>query len=228
MGGSVGGFVEDVTGINMGNHSATDKALAGQRDAASQSNATQLQMYNQMRDDLGAYRDAGGTALSSLSDGSFMNNWQADPGYQFRLNEGLKALQNSAAAKGNLNSGATMKDLLRYGQDYGSQEYGNIYNREYNRLSNLVNLGQNSAAQTGAAGQGYANAYGNTVTGMANAAGAAGIAQARQLGDFVQSNGNLAVGMLMGGGKPAQGGGMSSGNTTGGSINGPAQRMNFY
>lgn len=46
-----------------------------------------------------------------------------DPSYQFRLNEGLKALERSAAAKGILRTGNTLQDLMRYGQDYASQEY---------------------------------------------------------------------------------------------------------
>lgn len=54
---------------------------------------------------------------------------QNDPGYQFRLNEGLKALQASAAARGVLNSGGTLKGIEDYGQNYASQEYGNVFNR---------------------------------------------------------------------------------------------------
>ena len=46
-----------------------------------------------------------------------------DPSYQFRLNEGMKALERSAAAKGTLRTGNTLQDLMRYGQDYASQEY---------------------------------------------------------------------------------------------------------
>lgn len=53
----------------------------------------------------------------------------ADPGYQFRLEQGLGAIQNSAAAKGILNSGGTLKDLQNYGQNLASQEYGNVFNR---------------------------------------------------------------------------------------------------
>jgi len=52
-----------------------------------------------------------------------------DPGYQFRLNEGQRALQNSGAARGTLRSGAMMSDLLNYGQQAASQEYQNVYNR---------------------------------------------------------------------------------------------------
>lgn len=52
------------------------------------------------------------------------------PGFQFRLGEGLKALQRSAAAKGTLLTGGTMKGLMDFGQDLASEEYGNVYNRK--------------------------------------------------------------------------------------------------
>lgn len=52
-----------------------------------------------------------------------------DPSFQFRMDQGRKALESSAAGKGILRSGDTMKDLLAYGQNFASQEYGNIYNR---------------------------------------------------------------------------------------------------
>ena len=54
---------------------------------------------------------------------------QATPGYEFRLSEGQRALQNAAAAKGMLRTGNTWKDLLRYGQDYATSEYDKVYGR---------------------------------------------------------------------------------------------------
>lgn len=59
---------------------------------------------------------------------------QADPGYQIRLQEGLKGVQTSAAAKGTLLSGGTLKGLERFGQDFASNEYSNLYNRQFNNL----------------------------------------------------------------------------------------------
>lgn len=55
----------------------------------------------------------------------------ADPGYQFRLGEGRRNLEAGAAARGVLNSGGTLKDLLNYGQQAASQEYQNVFNRAY-------------------------------------------------------------------------------------------------
>jgi hypothetical protein len=87
----------------------------------------------------------------------------------------MKALQNSAAARGTLLTGGTAKDLQSFGQDYASNEYGNVYGRalgeftnrynifkqnqndQYNRLASLAGLGQTSAGQLTNAGQGFAN-----------------------------------------------------------------------
>lgn len=95
------------------------------------------------------------------------------PGYEFRLGEGQKALERSAAARGGLFGGATGKALTRYGQDYGSNEYGN-------RLAQLSSLsGQGQAAASGMAGLGtqYAGNVSNLLTNQGNAGAAASIAQ---------------------------------------------------
>lgn len=109
-------------------------------------------------------------------------NMLADPGYAFRLAEGQKALERSAAARGGLISGGALKAAERYGQDYASQEYQNAYNRAlteynaavqreqtgYNRLSGLAGIGQQTAQQLGQAGQ----QYGQSAAGLASATGA--------------------------------------------------------
>jgi hypothetical protein len=82
---------------------------------------------------------------------------QMDPGYQFRLSEGMKALERSAAARGGLMSGATGKALQRYGQDLGSQEFG----AAYNRLASLANVGPQAAGVMSNLGQNYATNVGN-------------------------------------------------------------------
>jgi hypothetical protein len=64
---------------------------------------------------------------------SLDGKWETDPGYLFRLSEGQKVLENSAAARGGLLSGQTGKALQQYGQNFASNEFGNIYDR-YTRL----------------------------------------------------------------------------------------------
>ncbi len=79
-----------------------------------------------------------------------MEKFQQDPGYAFRLSEGLKALDRTAAARGGLISGSAMKGAMRYGQDMASQEYQNAFNRyNANRTFNSNLFNANRAYQTG-------------------------------------------------------------------------------
>jgi hypothetical protein len=97
-----------------------------------------------------------------------MKQFQADPGYAFRLGEGQKALERSAAARGGLISGGALKAATRYGQDMGSQEYQNAFNRygtERERmlgpLQSLAGVGQSTSNYLGNAGQSYGTSAGN-------------------------------------------------------------------
>ena len=91
---------------------------------------------------------------------------QQDPGYQFRLTEGQKALERSGAARGVTNTGGNMKDILDYGQNAASQEYGNVYNRSLqNYNTNEQNRFNTYAMNYGNA----ANAYGTNEANRARA-----------------------------------------------------------
>lgn len=182
---AIGGIGGAMIGANAAN-SAADKQAA----ATQQANQLQQQMFEEQRQDQAPWRQAGAQALSQLQDPSFNQtfsgvNLQNDPGYQFRMQEGQRALQRSAAARGGLNSGAFAKALTQYGQDYASNEYNNAYNRftndqtnRFNRLSSIAGLGQNANAQLGTLGANYAGQVGNNLTGLAGVQGAAGVASA--------------------------------------------------
>ena len=169
---------------------------AGATDRAT---ALQQSQYDQTRADLAPYRAAGTNALAQLTAGtapggqftkSFgMSDFEQDPGYGFRMSEGLKALDRSAAARGGLLSGATLKGAQRYGQDLGSQEYQNAFNRYQTNRSNLLNplqslagIGQTSTNQGISAGQNYATNVGNLGMNAAGTQANAGLtaAQANQ------------------------------------------------
>jgi hypothetical protein len=113
-----------------------------------------------------------------------MSDFQQDPGYAFRLSEGQKALDRSAAARGGLISGGAMKAATRFGQDMGSQEYQNAFNRyQTNRsnqlqpLGNLMASGQSAASNQGSAAGQYGTNAGNLMMqgGQAMAAGQLGM-----------------------------------------------------
>lgn len=126
-----------------------------------------------------------------------MDQFTADPGYAFRLSEGQKALERSAAARGGLISGGALKAATRYGQDMGSQEYTNAFNRyqaerqaRLGPLQSLTGVGQTTAQQLGSAGQTNAANIGNYGMQGANAAaeGYMGAANARASGYMGMSN----------------------------------------
>lgn len=125
--------------------------------------------------------------------GSLMQTFDAskmydDPGYQFRLNEGMKGLENSAVARGGLLSGAAMKAIQKYGQEYASGEYQNAFNRfnanqtnQYNRLAGLVNSGMGATNQIGNAAAQYGQNVANTNAALGNAQAAGAIGQANAI-----------------------------------------------
>lgn len=94
------------------------------------------------------------------------DQWRKTPGYQFGLQEGNRSIEASAAARGGLNSGATLKALQRYGTDYadqqGYQPYMNslagLFGGAQQAVGNIGNAGSSYGAQAGQAGQNAANA----------------------------------------------------------------------
>jgi len=142
-----------------------------------------LSAQNKLLDYMGLTPGAGGKYTKDFS----MADFQQDPGYAFRMSEGLKALDRTAASRGGMLSGAALRGATRYGQDMASQEYTNAFNRyqtnranQLNPLQSLMGAGQTAAGQVGLAGQNYANQAGNAYmnAGNARASGYVGSANA--------------------------------------------------
>ena len=145
-----------------------------------------------------------------------MKDFEADPGYAFRLKEGMKGLQNSAAARGLLSSGSTLKGITDYGQNAASQEYGNAYQRYQTNRANQLNpltgilgmgqtatnnvsnaagaMGQNLGQAAAATGAANASSYINTGNALTNALGT---------GTGAYMNYNMMNRMFPGGASPA-------------------------
>lgn len=193
---------------------ASNRAARAQERAADEASDLQWDMFQQNREDMAPWREAGVGALGRLSegigaDGEFMrdfsmDDFEADPGYQFRIDEGMRALRNSAAARGMLRSGQTLKAITRYGQEAGSQEYMNAFNRyraqvgeRYNRLAGVSGTGQAATSEIGRQGANTAaNMAANTMAaGNARASGYMGIANAAAngLGQFANFYQNQAI-----------------------------------
>lgn len=185
--------------------SAAKKAANTQAQASRDATAAQQRMFeeqkalqepfrqggltaqNQILQLLGIGGDANAPGYGSLAKSFGTDQFQQDPGYAFRQSEGMKALERSAAARGGLLSGGTMKGIQRFGQDLASQEYQNAFNRyqveraaRLNPLQSLMGSGQSSAnVLTGAAGQMGQNEATNLMNaGQARASGYVGSANA--------------------------------------------------
>jgi hypothetical protein len=226
-------WIGAVVGL-VGNAILSDSSKSSankQSDAAKYAADMQWKMYDQNRTDQTPYREAGYGALSQLQQllglggdpkaanyGSLTRqftgaNLQNDPGYQFGLNQGRDALQSSAAARGGLYSGATMKALERYGQDYGGTKFNEAFNRNqayqdslFNRLSGISGTGQVATQQVGQAGMNAATNAGNFGIQGANAQAAGQMYGANNLSNGFNQLAAWASNRNWGGGSSGGGG----------------------
>jgi hypothetical protein len=198
--------------------SGAKRAARAQERAAQSAEATQREMFDRQLQLQEPFRQAGMTAqdqimqllgiggdasapgYGSLARPFGQQDFEADPGYAFRQAEGMKALERSASARGNLLSGGTMKGIQRFGQDLASQEYGNAFNRfqieraaRLNPLQSLMGAGQSATnVMTGATGQAGQNIAGAQLgAGQARASGYVG--QANALAGALQGIGQAAM-----------------------------------
>ena len=156
---------------------------------------------------------------SMLKDFS-MADYQQDPGYLFRLQEGLKALQGKAGARGGLLSGATIRGGQKYAQDVASQEYGNAYQRymeqmqnRYNMLSGQQGVGYRAGGALADLSTGYGANMANFAMGQGAIDAAKTASQYKMYGDILGSATN-ALGSYFGGKMPSAGGGSAGGGST--------------
>lgn len=188
-------------------------AAKSQSNAANQAADLQREQFDRQMELQAPFREAGVRALGKLEGASEytpfgMSQFQQDPGYAFRLSEGQKALDRQAAARGGLISGGALKAAQRYGQDMGSQEYQNAFNRyqiersaRLNPLQSLAGVGQTSVNALGQAGQNYASGMGEALgaSAQARAAGYMGGANAISggIGQYMGYQQNQATNSLL-------------------------------
>ena len=179
-----------VASAGIGAYSSRQASKAQER-AAAQGDAAQERMFNRQVELQEPFRQAGVNALPELVEASRytpfgMEQFQQDPGYQFRLKEGLRALEQRAAAEGTRVSGNQLRGLVRYGQNLASQDWINSFNRyqaeraaRLNPLQSLAGMGQSTAATLGQ----QAGQYGQSM-----AQGAAQMGNIRASGYTNQAN----------------------------------------
>jgi len=197
---------------------------AASTQAASADRAADLQykQYEQTRQDQMPWMEAGKTALNKLIPltdykNFSMSDFQADPGYSFRMSEGLKGLERSAASRGGLLSGSTLKGVQRFGQDLASQEYTNAFNRYQTEraarlqpLQSLAGVGQTTAQQLGQSGMQTAQNIGETQMSGAAARASGYVGQANALTGALNTGLNYYQGQqMMNRLAPSDGGGYS-------------------
>jgi len=141
-------------------------------------------------------------------------NWKADPGYQFRIDEGMRGLENSAAARGGLLSGGFARAVTEYGQNMASQEYGNVFNR----LASIAGYGQTANAGGQNAITNYGGAAADAIGGAGGYRASGYIGQANSWATAINQLGELAGnwGNYGGGGSSNLAAGGSAANRYGG------------
>lgn len=202
--GSVAGGLIGAYGANKAaglSAESSANALALQKDIYNQQTALNdpyraagLTAQNRMLSLLGLGGDASAPGYGKYTKDFSMADYEADPGYGFRLSEGLKQLKGAAAARGGAVSGTTMKGIQDYAQKSASQEYQNAFDRyQTNRANQLQPLGSltdsgRAAAnqQSGAAGT-YGTNAGNIITNAGNVAGSAALGAASTIGNALST-----------------------------------------
>ena len=156
IGGAVGLY-----GASKQAGAAKDAAKASQK-ATDATIAEQKRQYDLSRADqmpwLNAGKDALGTQQALLS-GDYSKFFDS-PDYQFSLDQGMKGMDRSAAARGRLYSGGYGQDLNKYAQGMATTNYNNFYDK----LAGISKTGSGTATNLGALGQNYANAFGQAQT----------------------------------------------------------------
>mgnify|MGYP001582756515 CR=1 FL=1 len=177
---------------------SSGKAADAQRDAANTANAGVEARFQQIRSDLLPYNQAGIAANDELQQRlPFLTSpikmdqatLEKTPGYEFTRYQGLKSVQNSAAARGLGVSGAALKGASAFATGLANNTYKDQFNLEninrtnaYDRLKGLIDVGENAAAQTGVLGTSASKTESANTVGAGNASAAAYNAQGGAIG----------------------------------------------
>jgi len=196
---------------------ASKSAASTQADAANQATAAQQQALDRQLElqqpfvtsgttavnQLSAMTQPGGAATKEFAYAPFNYNQYTDPGTQFRVQQGLNAMNATAAARGGLISGNALKAGQDYGQAQGSQEYGSAFNRYLQNYANaqntfqmnrnnlldplkfLTNIGQAGASNQAANVGSFGSSQAANITGAANATAAGQVGSANAISNAI-------------------------------------------
>jgi hypothetical protein len=191
-----------------------NNAASAQKASAADATAAQEQMFNITQQNLEPYNTTGQSALAKENALAGTFNYQPTeaqteqtPGYQFNLNQGLKATQNAAAARGLGTSGAALKGAASYASGLADSTYQNqfqnalsSYNTNLGSYQNIANVGENAAAGVGNAATSTGAAIGSNIIGSGNAQAASYMNSANAISGAGQSgvNGMLTNNLING------------------------------
>lgn len=172
-----------------------------------------------------------GNFIKRFSLADFWNDPVTQAGYQSGLDLGQKALYNASPLTTGRDSGAALKELVKFGTDYTGQRAGDSYNRfvndqgnQYNRTAGLAGMGQTATNQVNNAGMQTGMNISNLISGQGNAAAASQLAQGNAWGNGLTSISNWwnSKSMLdrMLGSRTGGYGGLSAGQVADGTISG--------
>jgi len=169
---------------------AASRAADAQQRAADQQVALARETRDLTRADLQPWRQTGGLANNALASAMGLTpsadpygGYQRSPGYQFQMDQGLSALEGTAAARGGLFSGRAGRAAMDYGQGLAAQDFQNYLGN----LFNMSGMGQSAAAGQATAAQNYGQMAGNAIGDRANAQSAGYIGQANAFSDAMQN-----------------------------------------
>ena len=229
LGGVVGTLVGGPIGGLMGFSAGSQSEAAGRaadKQQASIDRATDIanQQFQQTRQDnmpaldarnaslekmrllLGIGGDKTATGYGSLGGAINPGDVTQEAGYQFGMDQGMKALNNQLRARGLSGGGSLLKAGTRYATDYATTKYDNAFNREIanrnaqlNPLSALAGAGQIGASTIAQAGQNYATTAGDNAIQKGNVGAAQSIGQANIWGNALNQGISLGKNLLMGG-----------------------------
>lgn len=222
------GAIGILTGMGAGAGNIAEELFGGtphqgQRDANAANDAANQANYQDYVTNFKTQAPAAGGTDPGYFHDFTLADFNKDPGYEFRRQEGQRGVETSAAARGGLLSGGALKGIDQYNQNYATGEYSNAYNRfsndrtqRFNRLSSLAGTGQTAVTNTGNLGQQTANNISNNTLEAGNARAASSIATGNAINGATQTLGNYYMQRQYAAAPQQQqaggGGGINSGN----------------
>ncbi len=175
---------------------ASSSAGRTQAAAANRATDTQMQMFNQTRDDQKPYREAGVTALGDIAGRSDFFNHQFSPedltthlapNYEFMRKQGEGGVANMANAMGGL-GGNSLTAISKWNNDYAQNAYQQAFQNYssqrtdiFNRLASIAGIGQTASSAGATGAPSFAGGIANTITGSGNASAAGTVGAANAL-----------------------------------------------